>query len=300
MSNKRSQKVVVLGGGITGLSTAYSLMKKSKEQGLDLEIELLEASDRFGGKIRTFQEQGFTMEAGPDSFLARKTAAVDLIREVGLEADIVGTNPKAKKTYIMHNRKLHLIPGGMVLGIPSEIKPFIGTGLLSWRGKLRSGMELFVPKAAHEDDESLGHFLRRRLGDEIVDQIVEPLLSGIYAGDADTLSLRATFPQFKEMEKKHGSLIRGILAQKRAAAASAAASVKPAAPGPASGSIAAAAPRSLPASVFYSLRRGLGSLVDAVVDELRKGGVVLRTDAAVAALEAEASGAGPALSLIHI
>lgn len=274
----RAKRVAVIGGGITGLSTAYYLHKQAKETGLSLEIHLLERDDRFGGKIQTFHQDGYTMEGGPDSYLARKTAATNLIKELGLGDQLVGQNPAAKKTYILHRNHLHRIPGGMVLGIPTEIKPFVTSTLLSPLGKLRAGMDLFLPKRREGSDESLGGFLRRRFGDQLVNNIVEPLLSGIYAGSADKLSLKATFPQFMEMENKYRSLIRGVVDQRKDAAS------KPSSSKATEGTTTAKAGLSStgiqtpqPTSMFVSLKNGLGSLIDALVKHLEQEGVQLGT-----------------------
>jgi oxygen-dependent protoporphyrinogen oxidase len=274
----RTKKVVVVGGGITGLSTAYYLHKQAKEAGLSIEIQLLEKDDRFGGKIQTFRQNGYTMEGGPDSYLARKVAATNLIKELGLGDQLVGQNSAAKKTYILHRNRLHRIPGGMVLGIPTEIKPFATSTLLTPLGKLRAGMDLFIPKRNEDTDESLGGFLRRRFGDPLVNNIVEPLLSGIYAGDADQLSLKATFPQFMEMESRYRSLIRGVMAGRKVAATQASTiKATQSTTIAASGLNSTGAQSSQPTSMFLSLRNGLESLIEALVERLEQEGVQLRS-----------------------
>lgn len=262
---KPMRKVAVIGGGLTGLSAAYNLDKMAKEAGQPLGIDLYEADSRLGGKVQTFREQGFTMEGGPDSFLARKVNAIHLIEELGLADQIVGMNPAATKTYIVSRGRLHRIPGGAVLGVPTEWKPFAKTALLSPLGKLRAGLDLVLPKGDAKQDESLGGFLRRRLGDPLVDYIIEPLLSGIYAGDADALSVKSTFPQFLEMERKYGSVIRGSQAQKKAAGANP--PVKAAS-----------------TSTFLSLKNGLGSLIDTLANTLQQQGVVLHLSAKVTSI----------------
>jgi oxygen-dependent protoporphyrinogen oxidase len=254
--NKSAHKVIVIGGGITGLSAAYYIQKQARSENVPISIELFEHDNRFGGKIQTFQQDGFTMEGGPDSFLARKEAATELIKELGLGDELVEMNPNSKKTYIHHQGRLERLPGGMILGIPTEIKPFALTNLLSPIGKLRAGMDLVLPKGDSERDESLGGFLRRRFGTELVDHIVEPLLSGIYAGDANVLSLKATFPQFKAMETKYRSLIRGVVAQRKGAASK----------------ITESQARQ---SMFLSLKNGLESLIDALVSYLKEHDVLL-------------------------
>ncbi|HZG75860.1 MAG TPA: protoporphyrinogen oxidase, partial [Paenibacillus sp.] len=202
--------VVVVGGGITGLTAAFYAMRLAKAEGLAPKVTLVEGSERLGGKIRTLRRDGFVIERGPDSFLARKRPIIDLSRELGIEEELVTLNPATKKTYILRGGKLHRIPPGLVLGVPTEWKPFATSGLISWSGKLRAALDWVLPAAEGDADESLGGFLRRRLGDQVVDFVAEPLLSGIYAGDADKLSLMATFPQFRAAERKYRSLMIGL------------------------------------------------------------------------------------------
>jgi oxygen-dependent protoporphyrinogen oxidase len=248
-------KVVIVGGGISGLSNAWYLQQYAQAEGLNLEITVIEKESRLGGKIETVLKNGFVMEKGPDSFLARKQPILDLTAELGLVDQLTGTNPAAKKTYVMHKNKLHPLPPGLILGIPTQISPFIKTGLLSPMGKIRAAWDLVLPKAAGAEDESLGHFLRRRLGDETVSRIAEPLLSGIYAGDAHTLSVQATFPQFQQLEQKYGSLIRGMLKSRG------------------SGSLAAptsalALPAEAKGSLFLTYKGGLQTLVNTLLKKL--------------------------------
>ncbi|WP_027409017.1 protoporphyrinogen oxidase [Anoxybacteroides tepidamans] len=206
MSDKK-KTVVVIGGGITGMAAAYYLQKAIREQQLPIECKLIEATHRLGGKVQTVIRDGFVIERGPDSFLARKQSAFRLVREVGLQDQIV--HNATGKSYILVNGKLYPIPGGSVMGIPTKIRPFVMTGLFSPIGKLRAAFDFILPPTKVEGDLSLGQFFRRRLGDEVVENLIEPLLSGIYAGDIDQLSLMATFPQFFHVEQKHGSLVLG-------------------------------------------------------------------------------------------
>ncbi|EHS57192.1 protoporphyrinogen oxidase [Paenibacillus sp. Aloe-11] len=207
---KNSKKVVILGGGISGLSAAFYVKKLAEEKQMEVEITLVEKSDRLGGKLHTIRQHDFLIEKGPDAFLARKTAMLELTMELGLEAELVSTNPKAKSASILHKGKLHTMPMGFILGIPTKLTPFIRTGLISPLGKARAALDLILPAKQGDMDESLGDFIKRRLGKEVLDQITEPLLSGIYAGDTYSLSLMSTFPQFKQMEQKHRSLIIGM------------------------------------------------------------------------------------------
>lgn len=201
--------VIILGGGITGLAAAFYVQKHAKETGQPLTFTLLEGSDRLGGKIDTITEDGFVLERGPDSYLARKTVMTDLVKDVGLGDELVSN--ETGQAYILHNMRLHPIPEGAVMGIPTKIMPFAFTPLFSVAGKARAGFDLFLPKRTDtQSDVSVGHFFRRRLGDQVVDRLIEPLLSGIYAGRIDRLSLQSTFPQFAETEKKYRSLILGM------------------------------------------------------------------------------------------
>lgn len=246
----REKHVVVIGGGITGLSAAFALKQCADVDKLPIRCTVLEQDHRLGGKIRTYREDGMVLEAGPDSILARKPAGVGLMREMGVEGEIVGTNPTAHKTYILHDGRLERLPPGTNMGIPTHFSSFASTKLLSLPGKLRAALDFVMPPAAGQADMSLGSFLRRRLGNEVVDNIAEPLLAGIYAGSVDTLSLAATFPQFRNLEKKHRSLIRGSIAQRRQAQPNQAAQ---------SGR-----------SVFVTLRGGLQTLIERLYDCLQE------------------------------
>ncbi len=205
---EEKQKVVIIGGGIAGLTSAFYLQKKIKENQLPIDIQLIEASHRLGGKLQTVRRDGFTIERGPDSFLARKTSMIRLAKEVGMDDQLVHNS--TGKSYVLVNNKLHPMPGGSIMGIPTEIGPFITTGLFSIPGKLRAAADFLLPRSEAGKDQALGQFFRRRLGNEVVENLIEPLLSGIYAGDIDQLSLMSTFPQFYEVEQKYRSLIIGM------------------------------------------------------------------------------------------
>lgn len=214
MSTKPKQ-IIIVGAGITGLSTAYYAQQFFREKNIPVQLTLLEKEAKLGGRINTLHKDGFVIERGPDSFLGRKMPIIHLTRELGLEEELTGTNPAARKTYILYRGKLHRMPPGLMLGIPTEISPFLSTKLLSPLGKARAALDLVLPRRKETGDEALGGFLKRRLGPEIHDRIAEPLLAGIYAGDTSQLSLQATFPQFLEAEQKERSLILGMLANKR-------------------------------------------------------------------------------------
>jgi len=264
-------QVTVVGGGITGLAAAYYLRKTADRTGLPLAIQVVEASAKFGGRIHTMERDGIVFEKGPDSFLARKLPMIDLIKDLGLEGELVGTNPNARKNYVLRRGKLHAMPPGLVLGIPSQIKPFMSTPLISPLGKLRAALDLALPRKKGDGDESLGDFLERRLGKEVLTRIAEPLLAGIYAGDTHHLSLAATFPQFAEMERKHRSLILGTMRTKSQSV--------PNLPGlpPAAGK-----------SVFLTFRRGLQTVVKGLLTALEGQGVHLRPETPVQSVEKSA------------
>lgn len=247
MAENGVRRVVVAGGGITGLSAAFYLKKAAAARGLPLELTLVEAEKRLGGKIATMRRDGFVLERGPDSFLARKPAFAELVRDLGLGDRLVGIDPAASKIYVLNDGRLRVMPPGLSLGVPTRLLPFALTPLLTPAGKLRAALDLVLPRRKDEDDEPLGRFLSRRLGRQALERIAEPLLSGIYAGDVDRLSLEATFPQFREMERRYGSLIRGMRAARRTVQA-------------ARGDAEAAA--------FFTVRDGLEAVVEALAEKL--------------------------------
>jgi len=193
---------------MAGMTAAYYLQKIAREKNLPLEAVLLEASHRLGGKMQTVVKDGYVIERGPDSFLARKTSMSRLAAEVGMKDELISNS--TGKSYVLVKDKLYPMPGGSIMGIPTEVGPFITTGLFSVPGKLRAAADFILPKSPAGQDQSLGRFFRRRLGNEVVENLIEPLLSGIYAGDIDQMSLMATFPQFYEVEQKNRSLILGM------------------------------------------------------------------------------------------
>ena len=210
------RKVAIIGGGISGLSTAYNLKKKVNELNLDVEVLVIEAKPSLGGNIITERVDGFVIEGGPDCFLSEKPWAHNLCAEIGLDHRLINTNDEHRKVFILWKGVLHELPDGIALMIPTRLKPIITTRLISWKGKLRLAFEPLIAMKRSPEDESLGAFVRRRLGTEALDRIAEPLIAGIHAGDPETMSLRATFPRFKELELTHGSLIKGMLARMKA------------------------------------------------------------------------------------
>lgn len=250
------KKVVIIGGGITGLATAFYLQEYT--QGA-VDIRLIESAPRLGGKIATVQENGFLIEGGPDSFLTRKSSMLDLCRKLGLGDQLVGSNHAKQTTYVWSRRNLHPMPEGMMLMAPTMILPFLQSRLLTWRGKSRMGMEVLIPKGTVDEDESLASFVRRRLGKEMLDKIAAPLMAGIFAADPEALSMQSAFPMFVEMERKHGSLLRAIFQQKRMEH---------------NGAMHPGIKQMTP-SMFMTLRGGLQQLVDAMASRLHAESVVL-------------------------
>jgi protoporphyrinogen/coproporphyrinogen III oxidase len=202
------KSVAIIGGGITGLATAYYLQKEAMEKDLPINVRLIEASHRLGGVIETVKKDGFVIEKGPDSILERKKSALQLIEEVGLKDKVVSNT--AGKSYILVKGKLHSIPEGSFMGIPTKVSPFVFSGLFSPIGKLRAAGDFVLPRGKAQKDQALGAFFRRRLGDEVVENLIEPLISGIYAGDIDQLSLMSLFPNFYNIEQEHRSLVLGL------------------------------------------------------------------------------------------
>ncbi|MDO3412334.1 protoporphyrinogen oxidase [Saccharibacillus sp. CPCC 101409] len=283
------RRVVVLGGGISGLSAAYYLNKQAKEQGVPVEITLVERSERLGGKLRTERRGDFLIEKGPDSFLARKPAIMELTKELGLESELVPTNPDAKTSYILHKGRMHPMPMGFILGIPTKLTPFMRTGLISPLGKLRAALDFFLPARRGGEDEALGDFIERRLGREVLERITEPLLAGIYAGDTRRLSMLATFPQFKAMEERSGSLIKGMArGGGRPKSAPASAAAKRSAPSAAGGTGKAGG--AVGKSMFLSYRGGLSALIERLEERLRREGVRIVTGAGADSLTGRPDG----------
>lgn len=264
-------KVAIIGGGIAGLSSTYYLNKQAQESGREIEIVLLEAADYWGGKIKTVTEDGFVIEGGPDAYLVTKPWMRALARELGLEDDLQGTNPDFSETYILNQGELASIPTGLTMTIPTEFGPMLKTKSMSWPQKIRMGFDLFMPASKKNGDESLAGFISRRLGRAAYERLVGPLLSGIYAGNGNRLSLQSTFPNLREMELEHGGLIKGALAlrakraemAKQRAASSNGSGKKPS------------------RSIFESPRSGLASIVDALVAKLQEAGVEMQLNTPV-------------------
>jgi len=254
------KRIAIVGGGISGLAAAFAL-EKQRAQGAALEYAVFESNSRLGGVLVTEQVDGCLIEAGPDSFLTEKPWATDLCREIGLGDQLIGSNDPDRKTYILVKGKLVVIPDGLMFMVPTKILPVVLSPLFSMSTKLRMAQEWFHPPRKAERDESVAEMVERHYGTEMVDRLADPLLSGVYGGEASQLSVRAVLPRFAEMEAKHGSLGRAMLAAHKKMAQAAKGPAKP---------------------LFTSLRDGMQQLVDAVVSRLPASS--LRADTTVQGL----------------
>ena len=216
-STERGKRVVVIGGGITGLTAAYRLTQAAQGTRSPLEVILLEASGRLGGRYCDALQDGLLMEQGPDCFLSAKPWGVRLCEELGLGDEIISTTTQYRQSFIVRGGKLVPVPQGFYLMAPGSWRSLITTPVFSWRGKLRMALDLVVPRRTATDDESLAQFVTRRLGREALERMAQPMVGGIYTADPQYLSMRATMPQFLEMEQQHGSLIRAMLHKQRSA-----------------------------------------------------------------------------------
>jgi len=290
--------VAIIGGGITGLAAAYFLQEAARERGRPLAITVLEASHRLGGKILTERVDGYCIEAGPDSFLARKPWARQLAERVGLGEDLVPIDPRHRRTFVLKDGQLHPIPEGLFMFVPLTLGGLVRSRLFTPWGKARMALEPLVPKGP-AGDESIGAFVSRRVGKEALERLAEPLLTGIFAGRAERLSIMATFPQLKEVEQRAGSLWRGLRRGRRPSGSHAAAAAGGHGRGGAEGSGAPTGAAKNPVSggedsggsAFLALRGGLESLVEALVR--RMDAVRLRTGLRVTGLSAASGGAPP-------
>ncbi len=209
------RRVAIVGGGISGLTAAYTFAQ-AREKGAPISEFLIEGNDRLGGVIRTDHLEGFVLEGGPDSFISEKPEAAALCRELGLGNSLIGSNDSDRHTYILHNGNLVPLPEGLMLLAPTRVWQTLASPLLPLSGKVMVATEWFVtPTKPRNADESIATLVRRHFGKAMVDNIVEPLLAGVYGGDAGSLSVESVLPRFREMEQRYGSLIRGASAAKR-------------------------------------------------------------------------------------
>jgi oxygen-dependent protoporphyrinogen oxidase len=271
----RRRRIVVIGAGIAGLSAAYRASKLAAARGLDVEIVVLEAMARAGGVIETTERSDCVMELGPDSIITEKPWARALCEEIGLAPRIVGTTGQHRQSFVALGNTLHPIPEGFYMMAPSRLAPFASTKLFSWSGKMRMALDLVLPRRTDGADESLGSFVRRRLGSEALERAAQPMVGGVYTADPEKLSLRATMPRFLEMERRHRSLILGLVESRRRAMQGD--------EGGAEGT--AAGPRY---SMFISLDRGLAVLPARLCEMLPPGTV--RTGTVVERIERDEHG----------
>ena len=251
------KRVAIIGAGITGLSAMHYLLKEGK----DLTVDLFEASGRAGGKVNTHIRDGYTIELGPESYLARKEVMTELAYEVGLGDTLVRN--QTGQAYIYAKNKLSPVPKGTMLGVPMELSPLLTTDLVSWTGKLRAGLDFLKPAMPLYKDISVGEFFRARFGDDLLEHMIEPLLAGVYGTDIDKLSLMSTYPNFKETEEEYGSLMKGLMAVKKD---------KPAASKKKTGA-------------FLQFKDGLQSFIDRLVSENEKRGGQIHFNFDVTAIE---------------
>lgn len=244
------KRIAVIGGGISGLTAAFRF-EQHRRQGAQVEYVLFEAGPQFGGVIRTERFDDSLIEAGPDSFLTEKPWAADLCRELGLADQLISSNDAERKTYILVNGRLVPLPDGLVFMVPTQLWSTFASRLFSWSTKLRMIREWFYRPGASTEDISVADFVRRHYGREMVDRVADPLLAGVYGGSADELSLRSVLPRFAEMEAKHGSLGKAMLAAKTHNVA-----VKP---------------------LFTSLKGGMQQMTDALVSRIPEAARRLNT-----------------------
>ncbi len=237
------KRIAIIGGGISGLSAAFAL-EEARGAGVPLEYVLFESSPRLGGVLLTEQVDGCLVEAGPDSFLTEKPWAADLCRQLGLGDQLIGSNDADRKTYILVENLLVPLPDGLMFMVPTKIAPTVLSPLLSWGTKIRMAREWFHLRQESREDESVASLVMRHYGKEMADRVAEPLLSGVYGGEASELSVRAVLPRFVQMEAKYGSLGRAMLAARNTAA------------------------KSVARPLFTSLKGGMQQLVDSLVARL--------------------------------
>lgn len=247
-------RVAVIGGGISGLAAANRL----RELDSTTDVILLEAGSRLGGVLETTERDGFLLEAAADNFLTQPAAAVDLCQRLDLSEELLGTHPQRRQALVVYRGQLQPIPAGFLVMAPSRIWPVLASPILSLRGKLRLGLEYFLPRGSVlSDDESLASFVCRRFGREVFERLVQPLVGGIYTADADRLSMESTLPRFRQMEREYGSLLRAALLRPRT-----------------EGSDSCSGARY---GQFAALRSGMSSLVQALAARLPSRAVQLQS-----------------------
>ena len=271
-------RTAIIGGGIAGLAAAFEL-EKARGAGSDVTYTLFEARERLGGALASEIVGGAVLERGPDSFLTEKPAAAELCRELGLGAELIPSNDVARKTYILVRNRLVALPDGLMFLVPTKLIPTALTRLFSLPTKVRMGLELLLPPRPSVEDEAVATLVERHFGVEAVERLADPLLSGIYGGDASQLSARTVLPRLVEMEKEYGSLTRGMLAAHRKLR-KAMSKMQSSRKGSSNGRPAR--------TIFTAMRGGMQQLIDALVARLDPAAVRLGTP--VSSLEKVAEG----------
>ncbi|MCX8012070.1 MAG: protoporphyrinogen oxidase [Desulfobacterota bacterium] len=239
--------VAIIGGGITGLSAAYFLQKQITKGNKPIDLILIEKENRLGGSIITLEKNGYIIEGGPDCFLAEKPETIRLCQQLGIEDQLMATNKEVKKIFILLNGKLRELPDGFMLLAPTSFSSFIKNPLITPLGKLRMAMDLILPAKKSAEEESLAQFVTRRLGKEVLEKIVEPLVAGIHAAEPEMMSAKSTFPRLLDIEKNYRSLIIGLSKRKKF--------------------FAPQEPTSF-ATMFMTLRKGLSTLINTLASSL--------------------------------
>jgi oxygen-dependent protoporphyrinogen oxidase len=255
-------RVAIVGGGIAGIAAALRVIERAPSA----TVTLLEGGTRLGGTIATERRDGFVVDLGPDSFITEKPWALALCDRLGLAGDLIGTREGDRRTHVALGDRLHSLPDGFLMLAPTSVGPFVQSSLFTWAGKLRMALDLIVPPRRFGGDESIADFVRRRLGREALERVADPLLSGIYTGDPERLSVAATMPRFRELETTHGSVIVGLRRTAQATRGVAGARY----------------------GLFVSHKDGMGALVDAFAARLPAGAV--RLGARVERLERTSGG----------
>jgi protoporphyrinogen/coproporphyrinogen III oxidase len=284
------RRVVVVGGGIAGLAAAHRLVEHA-HAGESVDVVLLEASERLGGSLGTERSDGFLIETGADSFITEKPWALALCERIGVP--VTGTREGERRTYVVRGGRVEPLPEGFLLLAPTDPLTMARSTLFSWPGKLRMALDLVLPRRADTTDESVANFVRRRLGREALERAAQPLLGGIYTADAGRLSLAATMPRFREIERRHRSLILGLRAEARgrASAGSGARYALFGAPADGMGALVESLARRLPEGVVRLRTSVAGLARDGQGWTLRAGGEPMRADGVVLATQAYAAAA---------
>jgi len=260
-------RIAIVGGGLCGLAAAHRLIELSRERGRPCDVSVFEAGSQFGGLVQTKRMHGYLVEMGADNFITNKPAAINLCKRIGLEGELLSTDATYRRSLVLYRGRPCAVPEGFQLLTPASISSILTSPLFSLSGKLRIALEPFMPKRKNVEDESLASFVRRRLGQQALERLVQPMVGGIYTSDPEKLSLRATMPRFLDMEQQYGSLLKAMAARAGSAEEKAADS---------SGARY---------GLFAALKNGMSDLTNRLVERLTDSGVDLRLEAKVASLD---------------